>query len=83
MATRAVVGALLGKHTVRELAAAVERGPEVRAHRRDAIAEFPLPAEPWEQTMVGLDGREQLRYVKVTCSQVSSYSDLLANGGVA
>lgn len=73
---------LLEKHTLETLTAAVERGLRMRAHSRDAIAQFLLPAQPWEQTTFRLDGREHLRQVRVAASEVRSYQALLA-GGVA
>ena len=62
--------------------AAVERGLVMRAHSRDAIAQFLVPIEPWEQTTFRLDGREHLRRVQVATSDVRTYQSLLA-GGVA
>jgi transposase len=73
---------LLEKHPLQSLSAAVERGLMMRAHSRDAIAQFLLPAEPWAQTTFRLDGREHLRQVKVAASNVQAYQGLLA-GGVA
>jgi hypothetical protein len=73
---------LLEKHSPEALAAAVERGLVMRAHSRDAIAQFLVPPEPWEQTIFRLDGREHLRRVKVAASDVRAYQGLLA-GGVA
>jgi hypothetical protein len=72
---------LLEKHSLEALSVAVERGLTVRAHSRDAIAQFLLPAEPWEQTTFRLDGREHLRQVQVATSDVGSYQGLLAGGG--
>ena len=73
---------LLEKHTLVALTAAVERGLMMRAHSRDAIAQFLVPIEPWEQTTFRLDGREHLRRVQVATSDVRTYQSLLA-GGVA
>jgi hypothetical protein len=73
---------LLEKHTLVALTAAVERGLVMRAHSRDAIAQFLVPIEPWEQTTFRLDGREHLRRVQVATSDVRTYQSLLA-GGVA
>ena len=49
---------------------------------RDAIAQFLIPQEEWRQTTFRLDGREQLRQVKVTQTDVAGYSKLLVFGGV-
>jgi hypothetical protein len=71
---------LLERHCVKEVATAVERGLGMRAHTRDAIAQFLLPAEPWEATTFRLDGLEHLRCVKVACCDVSAYRGLLGAG---
>jgi transposase len=73
---------LLEKHSLEALTAAVERGLVMRAHSRDAIAQFLAPTEPWAQTTFRLDGREHLRQVRVAASDVRAYQGLLA-GGVA
>jgi len=52
----------------------------MRAHCRDAMAQFLVPTEPWEQTIFRLDGREHLRQVKVAASDVRAYQDLLVGG---
>jgi transposase len=72
---------LLEKHSLEVLSVAVERGLTVRAHSRDAIAQFLLPAQPWTQTTFRLDGREHLRHVQVAACDVRSYQGLLAGGG--
>ena len=58
----------------------MERGLVMRAHSRDAIAQFLVPTEPWAQTTFRLDGREHLRQVKVASSDVRAYQGLLARG---
>jgi transposase len=72
---------LLEKHPPARLAAAVEQGLRVRAHSRDAIAQFLLPAEDWRATTFSLDGREHLRRVVVRGTDVSEYRALLPIGG--
>ena len=72
---------MLEKHSQEALSVAVERGLTLRAHTRDAIAQFLIPAEPWAQTTFRLDGREHLRHVQVTAGDVRSYQGLLAGGG--
>lgn len=74
---------LLEKHSLRELTAAVTKGLQMRAHIRDAIAQFLLPAEPWQQTTFRLDGREHLRGMKVATGEIAAYRQLLTSGGVA
>ena len=84
--TREYVGVLrlLEKHSLEILTAAVEKGLRLRAHCRDAIAQFLLPQKPWEQTAFRLDGREHLRGVKVAPCDIRAYAELLGcEGGVA
>ena len=71
---------LLEKHPLAALTVAVERGLMMRAHSRDAIAQFLIPTEPWEQTTFRLDGREHLRQVQVAANDVRAYQGLLAGG---
>jgi hypothetical protein len=61
----------------------VDKGLRMRAHSRDAIAQFLLPQEPWEQTTFRLDGHEHLRGVKVAPCDLRAYAELLAPGGWA
>jgi transposase len=72
---------LLEKHSLDRLTAAVEQGLRVRAHSRDAVAQFLLPREDWRATTFSLDGREHLRRVVVRATEVSAYRDLLPIGG--
>jgi transposase len=72
---------LLEKHPLGRLTAAVDRGLRVRAHSRDAVAQFLLPREDWRATTFSLDGREHLRRVVVRATEVSAYRDLLPIGG--
>jgi hypothetical protein len=69
---------LLEKHPMEALARAVEKGLRMRAHSRDAIAQFLVPPEPWEQTTFRLEGREHLRHVKVAEADIGAYRTLLA-----
>jgi transposase len=71
---------LLEKHPLSALTVAVERGLMMRAHSRDAIAQFLIPTEPWEQTTFRLDGREHLRQVQVAANDVRAYQGLLTGG---
>ena len=72
---------LLEKHSLKELTMAVKKGLRMRAHSRDAIAQFLFPAEPWEQTTFRLEGREHLRAVKVANTDIQAYGHLLAGAG--
>ena len=73
---------LLEKHVLSSLTRAVTKGLRVGALTRDAIAQFLIPREEWRQTTFRLDGREHLRQVQVTQTDVVSYSELLVSGGV-
>jgi hypothetical protein len=86
--TREYIGVLrlLEKHSLSALTAAVEKGLQLRAHTRDAIAQFLRPQEPWTETTFRLDGREHLRRVTVAPCNVRAYAELLGtspthNGG--
>ena len=61
----------------------MEKGLRMRAHTRDAIVQFLIPVEPWEQTTFCLDGREHLRGVKIASCDIDAYRQLLLPGGVA
>ena len=74
---------LLERHSLEAVTAAVEEGLRMRAHSRDAIAQFLLPQEPWEQTTFRLDGHEHLRGVKVAPCDLRAYAELLTSGGRA
>jgi transposase len=77
--TREYIGVLrlLEKHSLAALTAAVEKGLHLRAHTRDAIAQFLRPQEPWAETTFRLDGREHLRRVTVAPCDVRAYATLL------
>jgi len=72
---------LLETHPLPAVARAVQKGLDVNALTRDAIAQFLLPQEDWRQTTFRLDGRERLRHVQVARTDVSQYGSLLAVGG--
>jgi transposase len=82
--TREYIGVLglFRKYRFSDVRRAVEKGLKIRAHTRDAIAQFLLPQEPWEQTSFTLDGRDHLRHVKVSTCDLSAYRSLLSTGGV-
>ena len=83
--TREYIGVLrlLEKHSLTALTAAVEQGLRLRAHTRDAIAQFLRPQEPWAETTFRLDGREHLRRVTVAPCDVRAYAELLGSGRAA
>ena len=74
---------LLEKHALPRLSRAVEKGLAVRAHTRDAIAQFLLPREEWRATTFRLEGHEHLRQVRVAGPDLSGYRSLLAEAGAS
>jgi len=72
---------LLEKHSMRSLKRAVEKGLRSGALIRDAIAQYLIPHEDWRRTSFRLDGREHLRRVKLSATDVSAYGALLRGGG--
>lgn len=72
---------LLEDHGLPKVTQAVIKGLRVRAHSRDAIAQFLIPQPPWSHPTFRLDGREHLRLVKVARPDISAYKDLLSRGG--
>jgi len=72
---------LLEKHADEAVAQAIEKGLAVRAHTRDAIAQFLVPQEDWCGTTFKLDGHPHLRLVKVETPNLFAYRDLRVVGG--
>jgi hypothetical protein len=72
---------LLEDHPLPKLGQAVEKALLIRAHSRDAIAQFLIPPPSWRQGAFLLDGREHLRYVKVEAPDIAAYQTLLSVGG--
>ena len=74
---------LLEHHSLRQLQEAIERALRANALTRDALAQFLIPQPDWRQTTFSLDGREHLRQVQVTATDVASYTELLPAGGTS
>lgn len=74
---------LLEHHSLGALQQAVERALRCQALTRDALAQFLIPQTDWRQTSFSLDGREHLRHVRVTATDVAVYGELLPTGGPA
>ncbi len=72
---------LFEDHSEAKVTQAVTKGLQVRAHTRDAIAQFLIPQPPSSHPIFQLDGREHLRLVKVARPDLSGYEDLLSRGG--
>jgi transposase len=72
---------LIEDHGLPKLTQAVQKALRIRAHSRDAVAQFLIPQLSWRHTSFRLDGREHLRLVKVAGPQISAYQDLLSRGG--
>jgi transposase len=74
---------LLETHSMELLAKAIEKTLTMRTHSRDAVAQFLMPTESWQQTTFRLDGREHLRRVKIETCDMTAYGELLGSGGAA
>ena len=73
---------LLEKHSERRVAGAIEKGLSIRAHTRDAIAQFLLPQEEWRATTFTLDEHPHLRLVQIAPPDLFAYAELCVAGGV-
>jgi transposase len=73
---------LLEDHSLSKLTPAVQKGIQVGAHTRDAIAQFLIPQPSWSPPTFRLDGREHLQLVRVTGPDIAAYRTLLPSGGV-
>jgi transposase len=74
---------LLEDYPMAKLRRAVEKALLIRAHSRDAIAQFLIPRPSWRQTTFLLAGLEHLRLVKVAGPNISAYRTLLSEGGAS
>jgi hypothetical protein len=74
---------LLEDYPMATLRKAVENALTIRAHSRDAIAQFLIPRFSWKQTTFILAHREHLRLVKVAGPDIKAYRALLSQGGVS
>jgi len=82
--TREFIGVLrlLEKHPMNRLQSAVEKALDIRAHTRDAVAQFLWPREEWRLTRFRLEGREHLRHVRVAVPNLQGYRALLVGSEV-
>ncbi|MHC4505046.1 MAG: IS21 family transposase [Planctomycetota bacterium] len=72
---------LLGKYPVARLAKAVKKAVIWGAIRPDAVKQFLFDDPDLRSTSFTLDGREHLKAVEVSGTDVSAYGDLLRAGG--
>jgi len=72
---------LLGKYPVARLAKAVRKAVIWGAIRPDAVKQFLFDDPDLRSTSFTLDGREHLKAVSVSGTDISAYGDLLAAGG--
>jgi len=72
---------LLEDYPMDRLKHAVEKGIGIRAHSRDAIAQFLIPRPPIGLATFTRNGCEYLRRVHVDKPDISAYSSLLSHGG--
>jgi hypothetical protein len=71
---------LLEDHPMASLKQAVQKALQIRAHSREAVAQFLIPAPPWRPPTFLLDGRPHLRQVTVSKPDISAYQILLSKG---
>jgi hypothetical protein len=74
---------LLEDYPMDRLKHAVEKGIGIRAHTRDAIAQFLIPRPSIGHATFKLNGCEHLSRVQVEKPDISAYSFLLSHGGLA
>ena len=72
---------LLEDYPMDKLKQAVEKGIGIRAHSRDAIAQFLIPRPSIGLETFKLNGCEHLSRVHVDKPDISAYSFLLSHGG--
>ncbi len=72
---------LLERYTVARLEKAVTKALNWGAIRPDAVKQFLFDDPDLRQTTFRLDGREHLKAVNVSGTDVSAYDGLLATGG--
>jgi len=72
---------LLENYPIDKLKQAVEKGIRIRAHSRDAIAQFLIPRPLIGLATFKLNGCEHLSRVQVDKPDISAYSILLSPGG--
>jgi transposase len=68
---------LLEDYSMPKLRLAVEKGNRIRAHSRDAIAQFLVPRASWRQSTFLLDDRKHFRMVNVVRPDIAAYRSLL------
>ena len=72
---------LLEDYPLARLQQAVEEGIRIRAHSRDAIAQFLIPRPSCKPALFYLDGGEHLRRITVDKPDIGAYRTLLSGGG--
>jgi transposase len=72
---------LLEDYPMADIERAVEKALLIRAHSRDAVAQFLIPQFSWSKTSFIMAEHRHLRLVTVTKPDISAYRSLLSNGG--
>jgi len=72
---------LLEDYPMERLKRAVGKGIGIRAHKRDAIAQFLIPRPSIGLATFKLNGCEHLHHIQVDKPDISAYSSLLSQGG--
>ncbi len=74
---------LLEDYPMPKLKKAVKKSLHIRAHSRDAIAQYLVPRFSWQQTTFILANRQHLRLVEVAGPDITAYRALLYEGGAS
>jgi hypothetical protein len=72
---------LLEDYSMADIKSAVEKALLIRAHSRDAVAQFLIRQFSWSKTTFYMGEQKHLRLVTVTKPDISAYRSLLSNGG--
>ena len=74
---------LLERYSVSRLERAIKKSLDWGAIRPDAVKQFLFDDPEMRRTLFRLDGREHLKAVSVSCTDISDYSGLFASGGAS
>ncbi len=74
---------LLEDYPMPKLKKAVKKSLHIRAHSRDAIAQYLVPRFSWQETTFILANRQHLRLVEVAGPDITAYRALLYEGGAS
>jgi transposase len=72
---------LIEDYPMENIKKAVEKAILIRAHSRDAVAQFLIPQFSWSNTTFFMECHKHLRLVTVIKPDISAYGSLLSHGG--